>query len=147
MQIVIQARGFTLTASLRKYIERRIRFALDWAKYHVRKVSVRLSDLNGPRGGEDKRCHIQVAIPGGANVVIEDIQADLYVAIDRAADRVGHTLARRVERKREHRHDSARGVGSEIEPEFTSGVVPTGDSMSAIDTEVELETRFVLSNN
>jgi putative sigma-54 modulation protein len=56
MRIVIQARSFGLTAGLLQHVERRICFALDWAKVH--KISVRLSDLNGPRGGTDKRCHI-----------------------------------------------------------------------------------------
>lgn len=112
MQIIIQSRGFDLTAGLREHVERRIHFALDWANYHVRKVSVCLSDINGPRGGEDKRCHIQIAAPGGADVVIEDTEADLYVAIDRAADRAGRTLARRMERQREHRHDSPRDTGA-----------------------------------
>ena len=114
MQIVITARGFPLTQGLREHIERRIRFALDWANYHVRKVNVRLSDSNGPRGGEGKRCHIQVALPGVADVVIEDTETDLYIAIDRAADRAGRTLARRVERNREHPHDSPCDVSASL---------------------------------
>ena len=40
MQLVIQARGFALTTGLRDHIELDIRFALDWAKDCVRKVSV-----------------------------------------------------------------------------------------------------------
>jgi len=36
-------------------------------------------------------------------VVIEDIQADMYVAIDRATDRAGRALARQIERQRESR--------------------------------------------
>jgi len=108
MQIYIQARGFDLSAGLREHVERRIHFALDWANQHVRKVSIRLSDLNGPRGGEDKCCSIQVAVLGAADVLIEDIEPDLYVAIDRATDRAGRTLARQVARQREHRHDSPR---------------------------------------
>ena len=99
MQIVIQARGLGLTSELRQHIERRFRFALDWARYQALRVSVRLSDLNGPRGGEDKRCHVQVAVPGSTDVVIEDTDVDLYVAIDRAASRTGRTLARRMERQ------------------------------------------------
>ncbi|KFB69908.1 HPF/RaiA family ribosome-associated protein [Candidatus Accumulibacter vicinus] len=108
MQIFIQARGFDLSAGLREHVERRIHFALDWANQHVRKVSIRLSDLNGPRGGEDKCCSIQVAVLGAADVLIEDIEPDLYVAIDRATDRAGRTLARQVARQREYRHDSPR---------------------------------------
>jgi len=64
---------------------------------------VRLSDINGPRGGNDKRCRIKVPLAGRQDVVIEDTEADLYVAIDRAADRTERALARRLERLREHR--------------------------------------------
>ncbi len=125
MQIIIQARCFDLTAGLRKRVKRRIGFALGWASQHVRKVSVQLSDVNGPRGGEDKRCHIQVAVLGAADVVIEDTQADLYVAIDRATDRAGHTLARRMERSREHRHDSPRNTDAGAAAPEEENVVPT----------------------
>ena len=103
MHIHIQARGFALTDSLREHIERRLRFAIGWADDRLRRVSVRLSDENGPRGGEDKRCRIQIAFPGAPSVVIEDTEADLYVAIDRAADRAGRSVARRLERQRDYR--------------------------------------------
>lgn len=112
MQIIIQARGFDLSAGLREHVDRRLRFALDWAYYHVSRISVILSDINGPRGGEDKCCRIRLAAPGAVDVVIEDIQADLYVAIDRAIDRSGRTLARRVARQREHRQGNSRDSGS-----------------------------------
>jgi len=110
MQIIIQARGFDLTAGLREHVERRLYFALDWAHDHVSRISVVLSDVNGPRGGEDKRCRIQVAVPGTADVVVEDTQADLYVAIDRTVDRAGRTLVRRLARQRRHRHGSSRDI-------------------------------------
>ncbi len=108
MQIFIQARGFDLSAGLREHVERRIHFALDWAHQHVHKVSIRLSDLNGPRGGKDKCCSIQVGVLGTADVLIEDIEPDLYIAIDRATDRAGRTLARQVARQRERRQGSPR---------------------------------------
>ena len=108
MQILIQARGFDLSPGLREHIERRLRFALDRTHYHVRRVSVGLSDLNGPRGGEDKCCRVQVAMAGAADVIVQDIESDLYVAIDRAVDRAGRTLARRVAQQRDHRHASPR---------------------------------------
>jgi putative sigma-54 modulation protein len=83
--------GFDLSAGLREHVERRIHFALDRASQYVRKVSIRLSDVNGPRGGEDKRCSIQVTVAGAADVLIEDTEPDLYVAIDRAPTvRGGH---------------------------------------------------------
>ena len=62
---------------------------------------MRLSDINGPRGGADKCCHIQVVLPHLPDVVIEDIEMDLYAAIDRAADRAGRTVGRRLTRQRD----------------------------------------------
>ncbi len=104
MRIDIQARGFDLTEGLRDHTERRLNFSLSWASHGVRSVNVRLSDINGPHGGNDKRCHIRIPLPGGQEVTIEDTEADLYVAIDRAADRAERTLARRLARLREHHH-------------------------------------------
>ena len=104
MRIDIQAQGFELTEGLRNHTERRLQFALSWANHDVRTVNVRLSDINGPRGGDGKRCRIQIPIPHTQGIVIEEIEEDLYVAINRAADRTERTVARRLERLREHRH-------------------------------------------
>jgi len=105
MRFDIQARGFDLTESLRQHTVRRLRFAFGWASHDVRAVTVRLFDINGPRGGRDKRCRIQVAFPCAQDVVIEDTEADLYVAIDRAIDRAERTVSRRLQRLRKHHHD------------------------------------------
>jgi len=107
MQIDIQARQFSLTNALRSHAERRLRFALTCCDNHIQRVVMRLSDINGPRGGADKRCHLQVVLAGLPDVVIEDTEADLYVAIDRAADRAGRTVGRRLARQR----DTARASG------------------------------------
>ena len=103
MHIDIQARGFTLTRALREHVERRLMFAFGAPRAAVVRVSVRLSDDNGPRGGEDKRCRIHVVVAGAPGVVIEDTETDLYAAIDRAADRAGRTVVRRIARRRDHR--------------------------------------------
>lgn len=104
MRVTIQANGFVLTEALRSYTEQRLATALGWAGEHMRKLAVSLSDINGPRGGIDKRCKIQVQLGGGKEVIIEDTEADLYVAIDRAADRADRAVVRQVERKRDFSH-------------------------------------------
>ena len=98
MQIDIQAKGFRLTEGLRTQAERRVRFALGSTSGRVRSVVMRLEYENGPRGGVDKRCTIRANLPGGPPVIIEHQEADLYVAIDRAADRAGRAVSRRLER-------------------------------------------------
>lgn len=106
MQIDIQARGFVLTDALRDYAERRLRFALPPADERIRRVTLRFFDTNGPRGGIDKRCRIQVTLNGLGGVVIEDTEADLYVAIDRAVDRAGRAVVRRLARQRVYAPDA-----------------------------------------
>jgi predicted RecB family endonuclease len=59
----------------------------------------RLSDIDGPRSGADKRCHLRVVPAGLPDVVVEDTEADLYVAVDRAVDLAGHTLVRKIDRQ------------------------------------------------
>ncbi len=100
MHIEIQARNFPLTAALYSYIERRLGFVLSSRDEHIQRVLVRLSDINGPRGGADKCCHIQVILSHVPDVIIKDTETDLYVAIDRAADRAGRTVGRRLARQR-----------------------------------------------
>jgi putative sigma-54 modulation protein len=98
MQIEIQARNFSVTRALREHIERRLKFALSTCYRNVKRIMVRLSDVNGPRGGNDKRCHLELFLPGQA-VVIQNTESDLYVAVNRAASRAGRTAMRQLRRR------------------------------------------------
>ena len=100
MQIDLQAHDFLLTEGLRVHVEQRLRFALNRFQDRVARVAVRLSDVNGPRGGVDKHCHLQVRLRGLPDIVVRETQADLYVAVDRAAERTGRTLGRYLQRAR-----------------------------------------------
>jgi ribosomal subunit interface protein len=101
MMLEVQARDFTMTQAIHNFIERRLRFVSNTGYAHSERVRIRLSDINGPRGGCDKRCHLQVMLPGRTPVVIEDTQTNMYVAIDRAFERARRTLTRRLNRQRD----------------------------------------------
>lgn len=101
MHIDIRAQGFDLTDGLRDHAERRLNFALDWARHNIGKVVLRLTDINGPRGGQDKRCQLRIPLPRMRAVVIEETAADIYLAIDRSIDRAARALERRLSRQRE----------------------------------------------
>ena len=105
MQFDIQTKRFSHTKSLRNYTEKRMGFALHRNDKHILRTCVRLADINGPRGGIDKRCHIALKLAGQNSIEIEDTEADLYVAIDLACERAMHTLKRRLEQLRQHPHE------------------------------------------
>lgn len=96
MQISIQSRGFSLTDALQEYVHKRLGFTLTRTASRIRRIDVKLSDINGSRGGIDKRCLIEVRLDGTTNVIVQDIQADMYIAIDRAISRAGRTVMRRL---------------------------------------------------
>ena len=99
MQIDINTNNFSLTDALRTHAERRLRFSLACCDDFIQRVVMRISDINGPRGGKDKRCRLQIVLAGLPDVVVEDTEIDLYVAIDRATDRAGRTVRRKVDRR------------------------------------------------
>ncbi len=102
MQIVTHAQGFPMTDTLDEHVRVRLHFALDRIGDRIRRVEVRMSDINGPRGGADKRCQVQVHLDAMPDVVIEDTHTDLYAAIDRAADRASRAVVRHLERRRDN---------------------------------------------
>lgn len=99
MHIQIHADDFDLTEGLRDHVAKRLAYAMNHGRDIVSRIVVRLSDVNGPRGGVDKRCGIEVRLKGSPTIAIDDTEADLYVAIDRAAERTGRTLDRRIARR------------------------------------------------
>ena len=109
MQIAIHTRGFTLTDSLRAHVQRRLGGVLAGLHGAARRVQVRLSDVNGTRGGVDKRCQVDVAMPGMTRLVVADTRTDLYAAIDRASARLKQTLARRRQATRTGRRVRPEG--------------------------------------
>ena len=107
MQIDIQTRGFSLTEALEKHVHNRLGFTFLHASSHVNRVRVRLSDLNGPRGGTDKCCLVEVRLERLPAVIIEDVQPNMYTAIDRAVGRAARTVKRRLAQQGSRRQQTA----------------------------------------
>ncbi len=99
MQIQIQARDFPLTEALVDYVERNINFALSSRYEQIRRIAVRLSEVRGSRDRVDKRCQIQISLPRLQDIVVDETERDLYVAIERAIHRAGRTVNRCLKRQ------------------------------------------------
>lgn len=59
MHVLFKSRNPQAT-DLRDLAERRVRFVLRRLSRLVPRAEVQLSDLNGPRGGVDKRCQVEL---------------------------------------------------------------------------------------
>ena len=99
MTVDIRWKAASRSPALEEHLERRLRFALGRFAPRVRRVRALLEDVNGPRGGVDKRCAIEIQAPGGS-LRVEVRDSDFYVAVDRAADAAARKLARAEEARR-----------------------------------------------
>ncbi|MDJ0833964.1 MAG: HPF/RaiA family ribosome-associated protein [Gammaproteobacteria bacterium] len=100
MQLDIQSRGFSLSEALTAYVKRRLISAVSAHDHHIQNIRVRLSDINGPRGGVDKCCLVHIELARKAAVTVRETSADMYAAIDMASIRLGHSVGRRLQKTR-----------------------------------------------
>ena len=95
MEVEVRIHGTDLADAVRNYTARRLHFALGRFASRIGRIVVRISDTNGVRGGIDLR-------PSG-QVVLDQTDADLFTAIDRASERVGRAFLREIQRTRQAR--------------------------------------------
>lgn len=124
MIIDIQSLGFPITSALANYARRRLRFVLVRRSDRIQRVVVRLGDENGPRGGVDKYCRIQVRLFDAPVAVIEEVGSELYAVIDRATSRVGRVVVKHLDRLRSGRRDGRGGAVAPAPFEAAEGPDP-----------------------
>lgn len=84
----------------RNYIARKLGMKLGKFVSSIERITVRLSDSNGPKGGDDQECQIKVVLSGLPSVVVNETDSALPRAIDHAIDAVTIAVGRRVQRRR-----------------------------------------------
>lgn len=90
------------TEALEDHVRQRFTAALNQHDKHVTQVVVRLTDINGPKGGVDKVCKVHVRLDGRDDLRIEEVNEDMYASISLAADRVKQAAGRQLDRKYDH---------------------------------------------
>jgi hypothetical protein len=107
MLVTLHATKLPLTRELEEYALRSVMFALGRFSTRVDRVSVRIADVNGPRGGVDKECRIRIDSHRLGVLVVRDRDAGLFAAIDGAAARAARTIQRRIDLRIDRRRHAA----------------------------------------
>jgi len=92
--------GVELDEDNRYHLRRKLGTKLGKCATSIERVSIRVDDVNGPRGGVDKVCRINVVLIGLPPVVFEGRNASLEAAIDAALTGVERAVRRTVQRRR-----------------------------------------------
>jgi len=106
MKVLVKAVALRLDARTRADIERRVRAGLSRLASRILRVMVRVTDRNGPRGGEDISCAVDMRLQPRGALYVEETDLDLAGAVSRAADAAAQTLVRAREKTRDLRRRS-----------------------------------------
>jgi hypothetical protein len=90
--------------------ERRLRFAMRRLRGAVLQAHVRLVDVNGPRGGIDQRCQIQLTTDGLGTVVVHATRRHAVQALEAALRRATTALVRQWQKQRRTLRQPARSL-------------------------------------
>ncbi|MFT4614010.1 MAG: putative sigma-54 modulation protein [Bacteroidia bacterium] len=126
MDIRLQAQDFDITPAIEAHVRREVSRSLANASDYVTGVDVFLSDINGPRGGEDKKARIRIRLASRLVVHVEKVNSDLYVAMSVAARRARHTVKRTLRKYQRIERAELRKL-RKAPAEFQDGSVSEGD--------------------
>jgi hypothetical protein len=112
MQVLFKSRHPQAT-DLRDLTERRVRFVLRRLGWLVPRAEVQMSDVNGPRGGIDKRCQVELRTDGAGSVVVASVASDWRTALDNALARAARFLMRLWRRGGDSRRMRQRFISHE----------------------------------
>lgn len=105
MKVIVESRT-PKAADLRPVAEERVRFVLKRLAHCVPRARVQLSDVNGPRGGVDKRCQIEIQTEGAGTVVTSVTAREWLGALNSALARASSQVLKNLKRQRQHGHGS-----------------------------------------
>ena len=98
----------------------RVHFALRRLGALVPRAKVQFSDVNGPRGGVDKRCQVELNTQAAGTMIITSLARDWRTALDRSLGRATRVLTRSLQRKQKPvRGRAARLVIDSEHSQFT----------------------------
>ena len=103
IEFVIRASQPDTVEALREYAARRLSFLLRRFEPHIRRITVRIVDLNGPKRGVDSRCSMAVDLIDGRRIFVNATTAWPFASVTRAAHRLNEAVRRALTRATPYR--------------------------------------------
>jgi putative sigma-54 modulation protein len=121
----IEIEGLGRDARLRSRITTRLEKALERLPAATSAL-VTFTDVNGPKGGVDRRCGVTVSLPARPTVHVEHLATTPALAFDAAADALDRTLKRQRERAETRRRRPKKYFLAKrlLTPEPAAGAAP-----------------------
>ncbi len=119
MQIDTYSPHFPVTEVLKRHIFICFMNLIQHYKDRIRILKVRLTDVNGPKGGDDKVCSLHVEVEHHPSFNTEGRHTDLYCAITLATIRMERSLSPMLDATRTRNPNSRRALGVPEDPLYS----------------------------
>ena len=100
MNIELVNDDFEISDEEKAIVESRLRIALSRYYTRIARITVKLTAAANP-GQEHKKCRIEVLLRPTRTIVVEDMDIDLRLAVDRAAVKMARSVERKLKLERE----------------------------------------------
>jgi putative sigma-54 modulation protein len=112
IEFVIRAGQPDTIAALREYAAHRLSFILRRFEPHIRRITVRILDLNGPRRGVDSRCAMTADLVDGRRIFVNATTAWPFASVTQASRRLNEAVRRELRRATSDRQPGGGHDGS-----------------------------------
>lgn len=107
MKVLFKSRD-PKAVELREWATERASFAFRRHPEAAPRATIQLSDINGPRGGVDKLCVVEVSAAGSAPVVVRSVAHNWHCALNSALARASTALKKLLGRDKDARTGKRR---------------------------------------
>lgn len=109
MDVQILDRNIGITAAQQEHVDRCLQFAFGRFSSQIRSIEVSLTDVNGPKGGDDLQCRMKVVLQGKGDLLVEGKGVSVEAVVSETADRAALAVSRRLDRLRDSQGTSMSG--------------------------------------
>ncbi len=109
MDVQILDRNIGITAAQQEHVDRCLQFAFGRFSNQIRSIEVSLTDVNGPKGGDDLQCRMKVVLQGKGDLLVEGKGVSVEAVVSETADRAALAVSRRLDRLRDSQGTSMSG--------------------------------------
>lgn len=100
MQVHVHGQGVALTDRRRRGIAERADRMLHTVTGQIQRLEIVVRDENGPKGGSDKRCHIEAVIRRVGTINVTEQAGRTTLAIRQALRRLSRAIGDRLDKRR-----------------------------------------------
>lgn len=106
MRIDIQTTEMNLGQNFKQVLKAKTRRLFQHNSRHIRQINITFRDVNGPKGGEDKLCRVNVFVGRGQHILVSVKDSSAYQAAMLAVKKANHSLRRQLGKARLIKHTS-----------------------------------------